>query len=138
MVSAGEIHHPGRPTDAAGTKALAVLNAKAYANHRPGGAKVHGVTLIVTDDLDVDDVDLVHERGVERTKVVFALEDVDRASRVVSWARELGTVTTMHTGGASEPGTRPIGRPMFERIEPDPRSTSTAGRRRSPTTNGGR
>lgn len=119
MVSAGEIHHPGRPTDAAGTKALAVLNAKAYSNHRPGGAKVHAGTLIVTEDLTVDDVEDAHARGVERTKIIFALEDAEHASRLVSRARELGMVTTMHAGGASVPGTRPIGKTMFERIEPD-------------------
>lgn len=119
MVSAGEIHHPGRPTDAAGTTSLAVLNAKAYSNHRPGGAKVHAGTLIVTDDLTVDDVEDAHGQGVERTKIIFALEDTDHASRLVSRARELGMVTMMHAGGASVPGTRPIGEDTFRRIEPD-------------------
>ena len=39
-ISAGEVHLPGRPTDPAGVKALAVLAAKSFANFRPGGIKV--------------------------------------------------------------------------------------------------
>src|SRR5215475_12390534 len=42
MISAGEVHLPGRPKDIVGLKALAVVAAKAYANLRPAGVKVHG------------------------------------------------------------------------------------------------
>jgi len=42
MISAGEVHLQGRPKDPAGTKALAILAAKAFANFRPGGAKTPG------------------------------------------------------------------------------------------------
>jgi len=119
MVSAGEIHQPGRPEDAAGTKSLAVLNRKSFENERPGGAKVHAGTLILTDDLTVEDIDEVHEEGVERTKIIFPLADLDHASRLVSRAQELGMVTMMHCGGASVPGTSPIGEEMFKTVEPD-------------------
>ena len=37
MVSAGEVHLPGRPRDIVGLKALAITAQRAYANHRPGG-----------------------------------------------------------------------------------------------------
>ena len=37
VISAGEVHLPGRPKDPAGTKALAILAAKSFANFRPGG-----------------------------------------------------------------------------------------------------
>ena len=40
-ISAGEVHLPGRPKDIVGLKALAIVAAKAYANFRPGGVKVH-------------------------------------------------------------------------------------------------
>jgi len=46
VISAGEVHTPGRPRDAAGVKALAIFAAKAYANFRPGGVKVLGGGLI--------------------------------------------------------------------------------------------
>ena len=42
MISAGEVHLPGRPKDIVGLKALAIVAAKAYANLRPAGVKVHG------------------------------------------------------------------------------------------------
>lgn len=119
MVSAGEIHHPGRPDDAAGTTALAVLNSKAYRDQRPGGTKMHAGTLVITDDLTLDDVERAHAEGIERTKIIFALEDLDHASRLVDRAKDLGMVTLMHTGGASVPGTAPIGLEAFEAIEPD-------------------
>ena len=42
MISAGEVHLPGRPRDIVGLKALAIVASKAYANLRPAGVKVHG------------------------------------------------------------------------------------------------
>ena len=50
-ISAGEVHLPGRPTDPAGVKALAILAAKSYANFRPGGIKVEGGALILEKGL---------------------------------------------------------------------------------------
>ena len=41
MISAGEVHVPGRPKDAVGLKALAIVASRAYANFRPNGAKIH-------------------------------------------------------------------------------------------------
>src|SRR5262245_20025119 len=41
MISAGEVHLPGRPKDIVGLKALAVLAARAYANLPPAGVKLH-------------------------------------------------------------------------------------------------
>ena len=37
FISAGEVHLAGRPKDPAGTKALAIVAAKSFANFRPGG-----------------------------------------------------------------------------------------------------
>ncbi|MFB6311025.1 MAG: amidohydrolase family protein [Salinirussus sp.] len=119
MVSAGEIHHPGRPTDAAGTTALAVLNAKAYRDQRPGGVKMHAGTLVITDDLTVEDIERANAEGVERTKIIFALDDLEHAGQLVRHAQDLDMVTMMHTGGASVPGTAPIGLEAFRTIQPD-------------------
>jgi enamidase len=40
MVSAGEVHLPGRPRDIVGVKALAVVAQRCYDAFRPGGVKV--------------------------------------------------------------------------------------------------
>ena len=42
MISAGEVHLPGRPKDIVGLKALAITAQRAFDNFRPGGVKVHG------------------------------------------------------------------------------------------------
>jgi len=55
MISAGEVHTPGRPRDAAGVKALAILAAKAFQNLRPGGVKVLGGGLILEPGLTEED-----------------------------------------------------------------------------------
>ena len=41
MISAGEVHLPGRPKDIVGLKALAIVAVRAFANVRPAGVKVH-------------------------------------------------------------------------------------------------
>ena len=50
-ISAGEVHLPGRPTDPAGVKALAILAAKSFAKFRPGGMKVIGGAVILEKGL---------------------------------------------------------------------------------------
>nr|MCU0987133.1 Enamidase [Acetobacteraceae bacterium] len=40
MISAGEVHLPGRPRDPAGAKALAIVARKAFENFRPLGMRV--------------------------------------------------------------------------------------------------
>jgi enamidase len=40
MISAGEVHMPGRPRDIVGLKAMAITAQRAFDNFRPGGVKV--------------------------------------------------------------------------------------------------
>ena len=40
MISAGEVHTPGRPRDVIGLKALAISAQRQFANFRPSGVKV--------------------------------------------------------------------------------------------------
>ena len=46
VMSASEVHLPGRPRDRAGVKALAVAAQRAWSGFRPGGVKVRGGSLI--------------------------------------------------------------------------------------------
>src|SRR6187431_2923210 len=41
MISAGEVHMPGRPRDVVGVKAMAIFAQRAFWTLRPGGVKVH-------------------------------------------------------------------------------------------------
>lgn len=104
MISAGEVHVPGRPRDPAGVKALAILNAKAFKRFRPGGVKVLGGALILEPGLTEKDFEEMAKEGV---KVIgeIGLGKVFKpehgAAEMVSWARKYGIKSMMHTGGTS-------------------------------------
>ncbi|MGB6063464.1 MAG: amidohydrolase family protein [Desulfomonilaceae bacterium] len=106
IISAGEVHLPGRPKDPAGTKALAILAAKSFANFRPGGAKILGGSVILEKGLTEEDFAEMAREGV---KVVgeIGLGSVklpEDAAPMVKWAKKHGMVVLMHTGGTSIPG----------------------------------
>jgi enamidase len=106
IISAGEVHLPGRPTDPAGTKALAILAAKAFAKFRPGGAKIIGGSVILEKGLIEDDFAEMAREGV-RVVGEIGLGSVkfpEDAAPMVRWAKKYGMVVLMHTGGTSIPG----------------------------------
>jgi len=45
LISAGEVHMPGRPKDIVGLKAMAIAAQRWYENFRPSGVKVHAAHL---------------------------------------------------------------------------------------------
>jgi len=106
MVSAGEVHLPGRPRDIVGLKALAITAQRAYHNHRPGGVKVlagapiieHGMVESDFSDLAAAGVTLLGEVGLGSVKAGH------EARTMVAWARKHGIQSTIHTGGPSVPG----------------------------------
>jgi enamidase len=106
MVSAGEVHLPGRPKDIVGLKALAITAQRAFDNFRPGGVKVlagapvleKGMTEQDFADLAAAGVTLLGEVGLGSVKAG------DEAQRMVAWARRHGIQSTIHTGGPSIPG----------------------------------
>jgi len=55
VMSAGEVHLPGRPKDVVGLKALAIVAAKSYQNLRPAGVKVHAGAPILELGLEEHD-----------------------------------------------------------------------------------
>ncbi|RLI24749.1 MAG: Enamidase [Candidatus Hecatellales archaeon] len=104
MISAGEVHVPGRPRDAAGVKALAILNAKAFSRFRPGGVKVLAGALILEPGLTEKDFEEMAREGV-RVIGEIGLGRVFKAehgaAEMVAWARKYGIKSMMHTGGTS-------------------------------------
>ena len=109
VLSAGEVHIPGRPTDVAGVKALAVAAHKCYENYRPGGMRVHAGSLLLEPGLTPEDFAAVRADGVWLTKAGFgAVESAKDYVELVAMAKEAGLVTTLHTGGCSIPGTFPV------------------------------
>jgi enamidase len=106
MVSAGEVHLPGRPRDIIGVKALAITAQRAYENFRPGGVKVLGGAPVIEKGMVESDfiemaqagVRLLGEVGLGTVKAGY------EAKEMVAWARKAGIQSTIHTGGPSVPG----------------------------------
>ena len=109
MMSASEVHLPGRPTDPVGVKALAVTANRAFSTFRPGGVKVLGGSLIIEPGLTAEDFTELAAAGVWLGKVGFgAFERPADAAPLVRAAQSAGFVVMNHTGGASIPGSSPV------------------------------
>jgi len=120
VISAGEVHLPGRPKDPAGTKALAILAAKSFANFRPGGAKVLGGAVILEKGLTEKDFEEMAREGV-RTVGEIGLGSVkfpEDAAPMVQWAKKNGMVVLMHTGGTSIPGSDTVTADQVIAVDP--------------------
>jgi enamidase len=108
-ITASEVHVPGRPTDPEGVKALAVAALKSFATFRPGGMRVHAGSVILGPGLKEADFVELAEKGVWLAKAGFgAVNDPYDYKPMIAWAKKHGMVTTVHTGGASIPGSTGI------------------------------
>ena len=121
VISAGEVHYPGRPKDAAGTKALAILSAKAYANLRPGGVKVIGGALILEKGLTEKDFEEMAKEGVRVVGEIGlgSVKQPEDAAPLVKLAKKYGMTVMMHTGGISIPGSTTVTAAMVKATDPD-------------------
>ena len=106
MISAGEVHLPGRPKDIVGLKALAITAQRAFDNFRPGGVRVLAGAPVIEQGMVESDfaelaaagVGLLGEIGLGSVKAGA------EAATMVAWARKHGIQSTIHTGGPSIPG----------------------------------
>src|SRR5437879_10742904 len=106
MISAGEVHMPGRPRDVIGVKAMAIFAQRAFSAFRPGGVRIHAGAPVIEHgmveedfrDLAVAGVTMLGEVGLGSVK------DGAKAREMVAWARKYGIQSTIHTGGPSIPG----------------------------------
>jgi len=120
VISAGEVHLPGRPKDVAGTKALAILAAKSFAGARPAGVKVLGGALILEPGLLEKDFEELSREGVRVVGEIGlgGVKSPKDAAPLVKWAKKCGMVVMMHTGGTSIPGSTTV--PADDVIATDP------------------
>ena len=106
MISAGEVHLPGRPRDIIGVKALAITAQRAFTGFRPLGVKVLAGAPVIEKGMVESDfaelaaagVTLLGEVGLGTVKAGY------EAKSMVAWARKHGIQSTIHTGGPSVPG----------------------------------
>jgi len=110
MISAGEVHLPGRPTDPKGTKALAVLAQKSFAKLRPAGVKVYGGALILEKGLVEEDFKELAAEGVWLVGEIGlgSIKSAGEAKIMVDWAKKYGMKVLMHVGGTSVPGSSTV------------------------------
>jgi len=106
MISAGEVHLPGRPRDVLGVKALAITAQRAFDAFRPGGMKVHAGAPVIEKGMVEEDFKELASAGVKLLGEVGlgGVKTGDEAKRMVAWARKYGIQSTIHTGGPSIPG----------------------------------
>jgi enamidase len=121
MISAGEVHLPGRPKDIVGLKALAVTAQRCFENFRPAGVKVLAGAPILEQgmvesdfaDLAAAGVTLLGEVGLGSVKTGV------QAEQMVGWARKHGIQSTIHTGGPSIPGSGLIDKDVVLQADAD-------------------
>lgn len=106
MISAGEVHLPGRPKDIVGLKALAIASQRWYENFRPSGVKMHAGAPILEEGMEENDFKELAEAGVTLLGEVGlgTVKAGETAAEMVKWARKYGMQSTIHTGGPSIPG----------------------------------
>lgn len=106
MISAGEVHMPGRPKDIVGLKAMAIAAQRWYENFRPSGVKVLAGAPVLEQGMEEQDFKDLADAGVKFLGEVGlgSVKDGKTANRMVDWARKYGIQSTIHTGGPSIPG----------------------------------
>src|SRR6201991_1081358 len=106
MISAGEVHMPGRPRDIVGVKAMAIFAQRAFDNFRPGGVKVHAGAPVIEPGMTEEDFKELAAAGVKLLGEVGlgGVKDGVTSRQMVAWARKYGIQSTIHTGGPSIPG----------------------------------
>src|SRR6266699_1187208 len=106
MISAGEVHLPGRPKDVVGVKALAITAQRAFEAFRPSGVKIHAGAPVLEKGMVEEDFKEMAGAGVRLLGEVGlgGVKSGEEAQRMVGWARKYGIQSTIHTGGPSIPG----------------------------------
>ncbi|MGI9475959.1 MAG: amidohydrolase family protein [Hyphomicrobiaceae bacterium] len=106
MISAGEVHAPGRPKDIVGLKAMAIASQRWYENFRPSGVKMLAGAPVIEEGMEEHDFKELADAGVKLLGEVGlgSVKAGETAKQMVAWARKYGIQSTIHTGGPSIPG----------------------------------
>jgi enamidase len=121
LLSAGEVHLPGRPKDALGVRSLAIVAQRCFQNFRPLGAKVIAgapVPELGFDEAFYRDLAAVGIRHIGEIGLGTVARGPD-AKKVVDWCRAVGIETIMHTGGPSIAGSHFVRREDVLKAQPD-------------------
>ena len=106
MISAGEVHLPGRPKDPKGVVALGITAQRCFSAFPAGGVKVRAGAPILEKGMVEEDFKELSEAGVKLLGEIGlgGVKAGAEAKQMVDWARKYGIQSTIHTGGPSIPG----------------------------------
>ncbi len=106
MISAGEVHTPGRPRDIVGLKAMAISAQRQFENFRPSGVKFLSGAPPIEHGMTEEDFAELARAGVRQIGEVGlgSVKDAETARQMVAWARKYGMKSMTHTGGPSIAG----------------------------------
>jgi enamidase len=121
MISAGEVHLPGRPRDIVGLKALAIAAQRSFSAFRHAGVKLIAGAPVIEEGMVEEDFRELSEAGVTLLGEIGlgSVKDGPTAKRMVEWSRRYGIQSTIHTGGPSVPGSGYIGADVVLESDPD-------------------
>jgi enamidase len=121
MISAGEVHMPGRPKDIVGLKAHAITAQRSFSALRPSGVKVLAGAPVIEQGMVEEDFKSLAEAGVRLLGEVGlgSVKDGPTARQMVAWARKHGIQSTIHTGGPSIPGSSLIDKDLVLAADAD-------------------
>ncbi|MCW8084459.1 amidohydrolase family protein [Sabulicella glaciei] len=121
LVSAGEVHLPGRPRDPVGVKALAIAAQRAFSAFRPMGARVLAGAPVPERGITAEDYAEMARAGV-RWVGEFGLGTVKDEAEVVEHmqaARAAGLNAMIHCGGPSIAGSNLMRAPVVIAADAD-------------------
>ena len=121
MISAGEVHTPGRPRDIVGLKALAITAQRTFSAFRASGVKVHAGAPVIEPGMEESDFAELAAAGVRWLGEVGlgGVKDGPTGRKMVAWARKYGMNSTIHTGGPSIPGSGLIDKDIVLEVDAD-------------------
>src|SRR5437588_8747329 len=121
MISAGEVHTPGRPKDVVGLKAMAICAQRSFSAFRPGGVRIHAGAPVIECEMVEEDFKELAAAGVKLLGEVGlgGVKDGKTARQMVAWARKYGIQSTIHTGGPSIPGSSLIDKDIVLETDAD-------------------
>jgi len=115
MLSAGEVHIPGRPKDRVGVKALAIAAERCFSAFRPLGAKVLAGAPVAERGMLAEDYAEMGAAGVRLLGEIGlgSIKDPEEVAQHAAWARAAGLNMMIHCGGPSIAGSNRMG---FEQV----------------------
>src|SRR5437868_10084450 len=101
MISAGEVHTPGRPRDIVGLKAMAITAQRTFAAFRPGGVKLHAGAPVIEHGMEESDFAELASAGVKLLGEIGlgGVKDGPTGREMVELARKYGIQSIIPRGG---------------------------------------